>query len=139
MQITIDKKLDVPAQMVWDLLADFGNVSWLAGISKVESEGDGVGMIRHIHIGDMPPVVERLDELDPESMRLDYSIVKGNLPVDNLRGSATVEPMAEDRCKITWHIDFKAQENITEVQAEQLLSGIYTGILESLGRHLTAN
>jgi hypothetical protein len=71
-----------PAGRVWELLADFGNIqAWWpedgpVQIERVELEGQGIGMIRHIYNKGMPQCAsERLDLLDPASKTLVLSIV----------------------------------------------------------------
>ena len=50
----------VSADKLWELVRDFGNVSWIQGVTKVELEGEGPGMFRVFHVGDGPAVRERL-------------------------------------------------------------------------------
>ena len=81
-EITSSYVLAVPAERVWRLLVDFGAIQawWPASgaiqIDRVELEGQGVGMIRHIYNKGMPsPVSERLDLLDHSSRTIVLSIV----------------------------------------------------------------
>ncbi len=60
-----------PIETIWQLLMDFGNIEawWPADapidIARVELDGSGVGMTRHIYnVGFDSPVSERLDALD---------------------------------------------------------------------------
>ena len=39
---------------VWAVFADFGNVSWVPGVERVDLEGEGVGMIRHLTVPVFP-------------------------------------------------------------------------------------
>ena len=71
-----------PADRVWALLADFGNIqSWWPQdrglrIERVTLEGEGIGMVRHIYNQGVPQCAsERLDLLDPQSFTLVLSIV----------------------------------------------------------------
>ena len=42
------RELDFPAQRVWAVLEDFGNMEWAMGPPKVEVLGTGEGMTRRI-------------------------------------------------------------------------------------------
>ena len=78
---------------VWRLLKGFGEVSWMNGISRVDVDGKGIGMVRLIYAGDAPPVREVLESCDEEARRIGYTITDGNpLPVKDYH--ATV-PVAE--------------------------------------------
>lgn len=75
-------EIAAPAERVWALLADFGNIQawWPRSgglhIERVVIEGEGIGMVRHIHNHGVPtPASERLDLLDPQTFTLVLSIV----------------------------------------------------------------
>lgn len=81
-QLEAGRDIGAAAEAVWALLADFGAIQrwWPRGgpveIERVELEGEGVGMVRHIYNrGAAQCVSERLDLLDPQNMTLILSIV----------------------------------------------------------------
>ena len=43
--------VNASANALYEFLADFGSVSWMQGVTKVEVEGQGPGMIRSIYAG----------------------------------------------------------------------------------------
>jgi len=78
-------------------------VSWVPGIEKVELEGQGVGMIRHLTVPVFPPLHERLDSIDHEQSVLEYSIpAVAYIQVKNYRARAQVTGMEGDRCRVRW-------------------------------------
>ena len=50
-------EIAAPVEKLWSLLADFGEIGWMQGVSKVEVKGSGVGMVREIYAlgGILPP------------------------------------------------------------------------------------
>lgn len=107
-EIATSQDLDVPADAVWNLLADFGAIQrWWpaecpAPIDRVEVEGTGIGMVRHIYNrGASHAVSERLDYLDAPARRLVLSII-GTRPVGITAYVAEghVETLDADRCRI---------------------------------------
>ena len=51
MKIIISRDFNVPAEDVWRVLEDFGNMSWLsmADIS-IQVIGEGIGMVRRVSL-----------------------------------------------------------------------------------------
>lgn len=137
--------IDAPAEKVWALLEDFGNIQrwWprggLVDIERVEIEGDGIGMIRHIHNAGMPaPVSEQLDYLDRDSYTLKLSIVCDKpAGIIRYRATGSLKPQGEHRCRIEYHGEFEAEEG-REKEARAFLMGAYqlmfTGMEETAGR-----
>ena len=82
-QITTHHDFDAPAALLWELLADFAHIErwWpkdipAVQIERVELEGEGIGLTRHIYNkGFAAPVSERLDFQDPATLTYKLSIV----------------------------------------------------------------
>lgn len=129
--VVVQKEIPVPAAKVWALLADFGDIGW-SGMNNVEVEGEGVGMIRRIIVGEGKEAVERLEARDPEAMTFTYSIVSGNpLPIENIQGSPKVSAVDDSNCRLSWTIT-GSEAGISEQEAETMLSGFYSGLLETI-------
>ena len=73
-EVSVEREFEVSAENLWAILADFADISWIPGIEKVELEGEGVGMIRHVTAPGLPQLHERMDAIDHEKMILDYSV-----------------------------------------------------------------
>lgn len=94
-EITVSQEINAPAAKVWDLIAAYGDIQvWWpkegpVQIARVENEGQGVGMIRHIYNHGFPdPISEQLDYLDPETNTWKLSIV-GKMPPGMIAYNAT--------------------------------------------------
>lgn len=139
---TIDTShdFDVPADAIWRLLEDFGNIRrwWpdsnpAARIERVDIEGEGVGLVRHIYSTGAPaPVSERLDAIDPGKRTLTLSII-GTLPAGLTWYQATgrVESLAEKRCRLLYHGEFTTVPG-GEEQASGFLRLVYGLMFEGL-------
>ncbi len=102
MEVEVERAFEFGADPVWKVFADFGNVSWVPGVEKVELEGEGVGMIRHLTVPVFPPLHERLDLLDHENKVLEYSIPRVEyIGVKDYHARAQVFDVEPGRCRVT--------------------------------------
>jgi hypothetical protein len=102
-EVRVERGLEFGAQEIWAIIADFGNVSWVPGVEKVELEGEGVGMVRHLTVPVYPQLHERLEAIDHEKMILDYSIpAVAYLHLKDYRARAQVSELGSERCRLVW-------------------------------------
>lgn len=142
LQIETHQELDAPAAMVWALLADFANIRrwWPTDdeavlIERVELEGEGIGMIRHIYNRGFPVAVsERLDYQDPESLSYKLSIV-GDRPAGLLSYQATgwISPLPDGRCRLNYRGEFATQPGRAQ-EAEAFLRAAYALMFRGLAQ-----
>jgi hypothetical protein len=100
-------EIEAPAKAVYDLLADFGDVGWMRGVTRVEVEGEGVGMRRSIFAGGDEAVVEELESLDAGARRVSYTIPHNNpLPVADYHATCTAVDLGGGRSRLDWEADF---------------------------------
>lgn len=148
--ITTHHDFDAPAELLWDYLQDFAHIErwWpkdvpAVQIERVELEGEGVGLIRHIYNKGFPaPVSERLDYQDPASMTYKLSIV-GQRPAGLTAYQATgrIEPLPGGRSRLNYHSEF-ATESGRPDDAEAFLRGAYDlmfmGLAAATGKRAAA-
>ena len=128
-EVEVERELERSAGEVWAVIADFGNVSWVPGVEKVEVEEEGVGMIRHLTVPVYPPLHERLDAIDYERMRLDYSIpAVAYLHLKNYRARAQVVELEGERCRLIWSGRAEA-DGADEAQAATETEAFYEAII----------
>ena len=129
-EVKVTGEIEAPAETLWALLRDFGSIGWMNGVRRSETEGDGVGMVRLIYVGDGPPVREQLEARDDAARRLGYGIPEGNpLPVDDYHATVQVGELGPKRSSIEWVGRFSAR-NVSDEQAEATVTGMY-GVLIS--------
>lgn len=130
-----------PAQQLWELLEDFGNIQrwWPRGgavdIQKVVLEGEGIGLIRHIYNEGMPaPVSEQLLYQDPANYLYRLAIVCQR-PAGLLDYIATgrITALTPDTCRLEYHAEFEAEEGRAD-EARQFLLGAYELMFDGLAQ-----
>ncbi|VVO78108.1 hypothetical protein PS874_01522 [Pseudomonas fluorescens] len=140
LHIDVHHDFNVPAGMIWELLADFADIErwWPTDdeavmIERVEREGEGIGLIRHIYNRGFPaPVSERLDSQDPANMSYQLSIV-GERPAGLSRYQAVgrIEPLGNGRCRLHYCGEFTTQPGRAQ-EAEAFLRGVYALMFKGL-------
>ncbi len=132
----VEHEFEVGADRLWAILADFGNVDWVPGVEKVELEGEGVGMIRHITVPVFPPLHERMDAIDHERMVLDYSIPAVEyLQVKDYTARAEVFALEGERCRVIWS-GKAAAEGTDDATASANVEQFYRDIMTWIGDFL---
>jgi hypothetical protein len=107
---------DTPATKVWKLLADFGAIqSWWPTegpivIERVELEGQGPGMVRHIfNRGSTHCVSERLERLDSDKRVLQLSILgRDSSRTPWYQASARLVELEGGGCRLDYESEFSA-------------------------------
>ena len=131
--------INAPRETIWALLMDFGNIeAWWPKdapieIERVELEGSGVGMTRHIYnVGFGTPVSERLDALDTKNFSLNLSIV-GERPAGLLHYQAMgkLTTLDDGGCRLTYDSEFLAEAGGDD-DAKAFLLGAYELMYQGL-------
>ena len=128
------RTLGFPAQRVWSILEDFGNMEWAMGPPRVEVIGEGIGMTRRILMEGMDPIDEVLESMNPESMTFSYTIPRGlPLPLTDYRSTARVETSDAGNAIVHWSCECTPTDaSMTDADAEALMQGTYNALLDSL-------
>jgi hypothetical protein len=128
-EVSTEREFEVSAGELWAILADFGDTSWIPGIQKVELEGEGIGMIRHVTAPGMPELHERLDAIDHEKMVLDYSLpAVAYLQVKNYSARAQVVGLGARRCRLIWSCKSEA-DGVDDEQATANTTAFYEMVM----------
>jgi uncharacterized protein YndB with AHSA1/START domain len=109
-RIEIDYHFSLPVDRVYDYLAEHENLGPLFGakIARVrdgEASRNGVGSVRQLRIGILPPFEETIVEAVPNE-RIDYRITKGS-PLRHHHGSMRFAPVGSGS-KLNYVIEFGA-------------------------------
>jgi len=131
----VEGEIAAPLDDVWKVVSDFVGIIAVQGL-PVEGEGEGVGMIRTLTIGDIK-IVERLEEVDEATHTTSYSIVSSPMPVSDSRGTIHLAAAGEDSTRITWSNTFEPA-GMAEADAVQVLEKTYGGGIKALKRHFAS-
>ncbi|HEY3671991.1 MAG TPA: SRPBCC family protein [Acidimicrobiia bacterium] len=120
-EITIDR----PADDVWAVIGNFGELTWMPGVETCELDGDDriLGMFGM-------RIVERQLARDDEDRTLTYGIVDGDMNPEVHRATITVMP-AGSGSFVTWDVE-------TDDAMVEVMQGAYTGALGALKEQLEA-
>jgi Polyketide cyclase / dehydrase and lipid transport len=107
-------EIDAPAQAVWERVSDHANTHTWVLVARVRlltpgvPPPNGLGAVREVAFPERrmwTTIQERVTAFDaPRSFS--YTIIKGMPGLRDHIGSLTVEPLGEDRSRLTWHVDF---------------------------------
>jgi Polyketide cyclase / dehydrase and lipid transport len=111
--------IDGPADEVWAIIGNFGELTWMPGVETCVLEGDDriLGMLGM-------RIVERQLARDDEARTLTYGIVDGDMKPEVHEATITVMP-AGSGSFVTW--DVRTDDAMVEV-----MQGAYNGALDAL-------
>jgi hypothetical protein len=135
--VRVCREIKFPAARVWSLLSNFGDLSWTKGWSKLETEGDDIGMIRRIIIDGMEPIEEILESMDHGQRRFSYRIPRMPMPVSDYRADVEVAAVDEYMSRITWHCTATA-EGVSEAEATTIMHATYGQLLDWVEAELSS-
>ena len=126
----VTKTLNASAQAVWEQLSPFDRLKPGGNITAVEYQGQGVGMLRTIQMGD-GEIVERLEVLDAATTTFSYRILNDDSPLPFTDYSATViiRDNQDGTSTVDWTGTFEPR-GVPEADAIKVATGIYAGAIK---------
>lgn len=117
------KEIDIerPADEVWEVVRDFGGLTWMPGIDSCRLEGND----RILEMMGME-LTESLIRLDDDTRTLTYGIAKSPMPIEHHEASIVVTPIDDGSSHVTYSVDV-APDSMTDV-----MSNAYAGALQAL-------
>lgn len=126
----ITKKLNVPAEQVWNAIRSIGRLDvWFPFIDTCRVEGEGPGALRFMTIanngGEIQDTIEMIDD---SLRRLVYRRPVSPFPVTDYTGTVEVFTSYDGFGVIVWTIDFESRPEDTASVAELVHAAISEGI-----------
>jgi len=123
-QARIREEIAVPADRLWRVVADFGNVGWIPGGEGARTEGKGPGMVRILGMGGNE-IRERLESADDAGRTIVYTIPQGlPMPVKDYRSTMKVHDRGDGKSELEWSCTFEP-DGVPEAEARAQLEGLY--------------
>ena len=126
----ITKKINVPAEKVWEAISNIGRLDvWFPIIETCTVEGSGAGAKRNMSLvnggGDIKDIIK---EIDHKNMRLVYLRSVSPFPVTSYTGTVEVFKSYDGLGIVVWTIDFESKPEDSSSVAEIVLGAISAGI-----------
>lgn len=128
--VSVSGEVEAPVEVLWGLLRDFGNVSWMNGVDRCVQEGEGDTATRLIYAGGSDtPVREVCEGIDDATRTLRYAIPENNpLPVDDYHSTVVAVDLGNGRSRIDWSCSFEPKGDAEA--STKAVEGMY-GVLVS--------
>ncbi len=129
-------EINAPADKVWKIVGNYGDMSWHPAIGKTEvtkGKADEVGATRTLTFKDGGGVKEVLTGYETDRMLMKYEITEGSLPVRDYGANIRVESAGDGKSVVTWRAMFKRQDPASPGapgQDDATAKEVVTGILK---------
>ena len=143
--IHVTRTIPAPPEPIFDLLADHANYERFRGIngSELVREGDpppnGLGALRRIKVTPLT-FEEEITHYEPP-IRLDYLIVKLNVPFEHDGGSIRLAPEGGASTRVDWRSSYRVPTPLIggaeELVWQPLLNRGFRRVLEDIERQVT--
>jgi mxaD protein len=129
-------EINAPADKVWKIVGNYGDMSWHPAIGKTEvtkGKADEVGATRTLTFKDGGGVKEVLTGYETDRMLMKYEITEGSLPVRDYGANIRVESAGDGKSVVTWRAMFKRKDPASPGapgQDDATAKEVVTGILK---------
>lgn len=109
--LKLEVSINADAEKVWALMKDFCSIAdWNPGVTACDADTpDQKGTIRTVTLAAGGTLEEKLNKVTPETMRIQYTLVKSNsdaLPVRTLGSILTVKPAGDGASTLEYKAAF---------------------------------
>jgi carbon monoxide dehydrogenase subunit G len=123
-EIRIEEEIRASADAVWPVVSDFAGITrFMAGLEKVEVQGQGIGAVRTVTVTGGSKLQERLESFDPKARSFSYSVLPGGVPVQNYLATVKLADAGSGRTRIVWTARFDAP-GLSEAQVGPIAKGM---------------
>jgi len=134
-QVAMSATIQASADKVWELVSDFNALpKYSEAIISSSLEGEGVGAVRTLTLGDDSQAKEKLESLDNQKKTLTYSIVEAGLPIKNYLSTVAVKETVSNQCEVSWSSTFEPDGG-PEAEGKNAIEGLYAVCFEGLKKY----
>ena len=135
--VTKQAAFEASAPTVWALVREFGKLDeWLPPVVGCETDGEGIGAVRTLTLGDGAVVVERLEAHDDDRRTLTYSMVDaGPMPLVDYVSTIEVSANPDGTSTMSWSGSFGVS-GADEAETVGAIEGLYRTGLDAVAEKL---
>ena len=132
-KVSLSSQFPVTPDQLWETIGRFAGLhDWHPAVEKTETEGEGVGSTRKLHLAGSGTIVEKLESRDDGERVYSYSIIDSPLPVSNYHSTLRVRDDVDGKgSRLEWSSEFQAN-GASETDAVKVIEGIYEAGLANL-------
>ena len=117
--------IDRPADDVWKVVSDFGDLMWMPGVDSCRADGDD----RILEMMGME-LTETLVRRDDSARTIVYGITKSPMPLEHHEATIAVAPTGDSSAHVTYTVDVRPEPMV------DIMSNAYAGALKALKTRL---
>jgi uncharacterized protein YndB with AHSA1/START domain len=127
--VNATKTIDAPNDAVWAAIAGIGGLDrWFPVIESCRVEGTGAGARRFLGLAGGGEVEDRVDDIDRNRRRFQYTRTRSPFPVTSYVGVVEVRPAPDGRSEVSWTVDIEVAPEAKDELAVFLTSALSDGI-----------
>jgi hypothetical protein len=132
--VLVERTVRLPRRDFFARLADFGGIGKYMGdaVEKVESRGEGIGMVRAVTVAGVPGALEERHEALVDLRLLSYSIInETTLPLERYHAVVELEDAPGGGTHVRWGSNWVAK-GASDDTVRRMLTGLYGRLIEGL-------
>ncbi len=105
--LTID--INAPAEKVWQIISNFQEFKWNAGVKESKTNSNEVGSERVINFKDGGTIKQKLEKVNPEKMMVSWRVIETDnkvLPVNSYASKLFVKADGDNKTSVTYKSGF---------------------------------
>lgn len=143
-KVTQTKNINAPAERVWEIIADFGNVHKYHPIVKsadlLRNKDRGIGAKRRCHFYDNTSLVEEITDWD-EGNGFTVDLTEASMPLKQAQASMRVTPTGAKSSIVTIEMEYVVKYGLMGklmdvMMMRRMMGKMFTKILSSLEHHV---
>jgi uncharacterized protein YndB with AHSA1/START domain len=141
-KVLVSTVINAPIERVWRTIGDFNGLpAWMPGMRDSSIE-DGkspttIGAVRSLTMdASKDRLRERLENLDPETHTITYSVLQGPLPVKNIVTTMHLRPITDTYGTLgEWSTQFDTEPG-KEQEGQQFMTRVFAAGFRGLKKYL---